>query len=185
MPGACDFPRLAAALNLGMMPISVPAAISVRHDATPTRWRCSQPSDVILRLAYESVELCLTHVLPRSELLVAGQDAGYSEISRGFLQSPHKCWDSASITPRPLPSTFFPIHHTSSHHSKLYDSTTEANEHIWRSGGLAPLFFNSAPDGGVWLASGFYHFTPGTHWIGGWVGPRAGLDAAENRNILH
>jgi hypothetical protein len=23
---------------------------------------------------------------------------------------------------------------------------------------------------------------PGTHWIGGWVGSRAGLDAAEKRN---
>jgi hypothetical protein len=23
----------------------------------------------------------------------------------------------------------------------------------------------------------------GTHWIGGWVGPRAGLDAVENRAI--
>jgi hypothetical protein len=25
--------------------------------------------------------------------------------------------------------------------------------------------------------------TPGTHWIGGWVGPRAGLDAMEKRKI--
>jgi hypothetical protein len=24
---------------------------------------------------------------------------------------------------------------------------------------------------------------PGTHWIGGWVGPRAGLEAVERRNI--
>jgi hypothetical protein len=28
-------------------------------------------------------------------------------------------------------------------------------------------------------ASGQLH-APGTHWIGGWVGPRAGLDAVEN-----
>jgi hypothetical protein len=33
------------------------------------------------------------------------------------------------------------------------------------------------------------HFTPGertpcTHWIGGWVGPRAGLDAGARRKIL-
>jgi hypothetical protein len=27
-------------------------------------------------------------------------------------------------------------------------------------------------------------FTPGTHWIGGWVGPRAGLDAGDRRKIL-
>jgi hypothetical protein len=26
--------------------------------------------------------------------------------------------------------------------------------------------------------------TPGTHWIGGWVGPRAGLDAEARRKIL-
>jgi hypothetical protein len=25
---------------------------------------------------------------------------------------------------------------------------------------------------------------PGTHWIGGWVGPRAGLDVVEKRKIL-
>jgi hypothetical protein len=24
---------------------------------------------------------------------------------------------------------------------------------------------------------------PGTHWIGGWVGPRAGLDAGDRRKI--
>jgi hypothetical protein len=25
---------------------------------------------------------------------------------------------------------------------------------------------------------------PGTHWIGGWVGPRTGLDDVERRKIL-
>jgi hypothetical protein len=40
----------------------------------------------------------------------------------------------------------------------------------------------SALDGGEWLASRPRRFTPrerapGTHWIGGWVGPRAVLDA--------
>jgi hypothetical protein len=25
---------------------------------------------------------------------------------------------------------------------------------------------------------------PGTHWIGGWVGPRAGMDAEARRKIL-
>jgi hypothetical protein len=39
----------------------------------------------------------------------------------------------------------------------------------------------SALDGGEWSASRPGHFipgerTPGTDWIGGWVGPRAGLD---------
>jgi hypothetical protein len=27
-------------------------------------------------------------------------------------------------------------------------------------------------------------FTPGIHWIGGWVGRRVGLDAVKKRNIL-
>jgi hypothetical protein len=40
----------------------------------------------------------------------------------------------------------------------------------------------SALDGGEWLASHLSRFTPkerapGTHWIGGWMGPRAVLDA--------
>jgi hypothetical protein len=26
--------------------------------------------------------------------------------------------------------------------------------------------------------------SPGTHWIGGWVSPRAGLDTVEKRKIL-
>jgi hypothetical protein len=26
---------------------------------------------------------------------------------------------------------------------------------------------------------------PGSHWIGGWIGPRAGLDAVEKRKSLH
>jgi hypothetical protein len=26
---------------------------------------------------------------------------------------------------------------------------------------------------------------PGTHWIGGWIGPRAGLDDVERRKIVH
>jgi hypothetical protein len=30
-----------------------------------------------------------------------------------------------------------------------------------------------------WLVSLPGRFTPGTHWIGGWVGPRAGMHAVE------
>jgi hypothetical protein len=44
-------------------------------------------------------------------------------------------------------------------------------------------------DGGEWSASYPSHFThgervPDTHWIGGWVGPRAGLDIVEKRKIV-
>jgi hypothetical protein len=47
------------------------------------------------------------------------------------------------------------------------------------------IFLTSAVVGGEWSASRPCHFTPGTHWIGGWVGPRAGLDDVERRKILH
>jgi hypothetical protein len=46
----------------------------------------------------------------------------------------------------------------------------------------------SALDGGEWSALRLHRFTsreraPGTHWIGGWVGPRTVLDAVVNRII--
>jgi hypothetical protein len=46
----------------------------------------------------------------------------------------------------------------------------------------------SALDGGEWSASRPDRFTlrervPGTHWVGGWVGPRAVLDAVEKKKI--
>jgi hypothetical protein len=46
----------------------------------------------------------------------------------------------------------------------------------------------SALDGAEWSASRPGHFTPkerapGTHWIGGWVGPRAVLDVVVKRKI--
>jgi hypothetical protein len=51
------------------------------------------------------------------------------------------------------------------------------------------IFFTSALDGGEWSASRPGRFTPGertpgTHWIGGWVDPRAGLDDMEKRKFL-
>jgi hypothetical protein len=53
----------------------------------------------------------------------------------------------------------------------------------WGSGGIAPLFLTLALDGGEWSTSHSSRFTlegaPGTHWIGGWVGPKASLDAVE------
>jgi hypothetical protein len=51
------------------------------------------------------------------------------------------------------------------------------------------IFLTSALDGCEWSASRPGRFTPGgrapgTHWIGGWVGPRAGLDYMEKRKFL-
>jgi hypothetical protein len=50
------------------------------------------------------------------------------------------------------------------------------------------LSLTSALDGGERLASRPGSFTPrerasGNHWIGGWVGPNAGLDAVSKRKI--
>jgi hypothetical protein len=48
---------------------------------------------------------------------------------------------------------------------------------VWGSGGIALSFLTSALDGSEWWASRPNRFTPGerapgTHCIGGWVGPR-------------
>jgi hypothetical protein len=42
----------------------------------------------------------------------------------------------------------------------------------------------SALAGGEWSASRPGRYTLGIHWIGGWVGSRTGLDAAEKRKFL-
>jgi hypothetical protein len=49
-------------------------------------------------------------------------------------------------------------------------------------------FLTLTIDGGEWLAPRSGRFTreetaPATHWIGGWVGPRAGLDTVSKRKI--
>jgi hypothetical protein len=61
---------------------------------------------------------------------------------------------------------------------------TYGGVHIW-----IQVFLNSALVGGEWSASRPDCFTPGerapsTHWIGGWVGSRTGLDDIEKREFL-
>jgi hypothetical protein len=56
------------------------------------------------------------------------------------------------------------------------------------NGGIARLFLTSVLDGGEWSTSIPGRFTPGeralgTHWIEGWMGPRAGVEAMEKRKI--
>jgi hypothetical protein len=51
------------------------------------------------------------------------------------------------------------------------------------------IFLTSAIVGGKWSASrpGIFtpgERTPGTHWIGRWVGPRADLDDVDRRKLL-
>jgi hypothetical protein len=58
----------------------------------------------------------------------------------------------------------------------------------WGSGRIASPFFNWALDGGEWSASHPGRSTsgeiaPGTHEIGGWEGPRSGLDVARNGTL--
>jgi hypothetical protein len=52
----------------------------------------------------------------------------------------------------------------------------------WGSGDIVQRILASPLDGDEWSASRPGRFTPrerapGTNWIGGWVGPRTGLDA--------
>jgi hypothetical protein len=58
------------------------------------------------------------------------------------------------------------------------------HEDVWGSGGINPFFLTSALNGGEWSASLSARFNAGKtaphiHWIGGWVGLKAGLDALE------
>jgi hypothetical protein len=90
---------------------------------------------------------------------------------------------------------FYITYHCSCRTSNLFsEGTVKVNlslclEDVWGSEGRAPTFLTSALDGGEWLASRPGCFTPGekspgtpaTHWIGGCVGPRAGLDAVVKR----
>jgi hypothetical protein len=46
------------------------------------------------------------------------------------------------------------------------------------------ISFTSALVGGVWSASSPCRFTPGTHWIGGWVVTSADLNDVEKRKFL-
>jgi hypothetical protein len=46
------------------------------------------------------------------------------------------------------------------------------------------VFSTSTLVGEDWSASCPGRFIPGTHWIGGWVGPKAGLDEVERKKIL-
>jgi hypothetical protein len=63
-----------------------------------------------------------------------------------------------------------------------------AMEAYWRVDVWLHTFLTLALDGGEWSASHPGCFTPrerdpGTNWIGGWLGPRVGLDMVVKRNI--
>jgi len=50
----------------------------------------------------------------------------------------------------------------------------------WGSGDIAPSILDL---GTRWGRFSSRESAPGTHWIGEWVGPRAGLEAAVRRKI--
>jgi hypothetical protein len=58
---------------------------------------------------------------------------------------------------------------------KLLNSSGDL-EKLW---GMTSYMYTWSIVGGQWSASFSGHFTQGTHWIGGWVDPRAGLDSME------
>jgi hypothetical protein len=63
------------------------------------------------------------------------------------------------------------------------------HEDIWRVDVYIHIFLTSALVGSEWSISHPCRFTPeerapGTRWIGGWVGPTAGLDDVEKRKFL-
>jgi hypothetical protein len=57
------------------------------------------------------------------------------------------------------------------------------HEGVWGSVFIDNVILTSALVGDEWSASRLCLFNPGgapgTHWIGGWVGPTAGLDSVE------
>jgi hypothetical protein len=62
------------------------------------------------------------------------------------------------------------------------------HEDMWWRDSIAPPLLTLALDVNEWSASCPSHFTlwekdAGTHWIGGWAGPRACLDTVDNRKI--
>jgi hypothetical protein len=59
-----------------------------------------------------------------------------------------------------------------------------AHEGVRRVDALIHIFLTSTLLGGEWSASRSGRFTPGTHWIGGWVDPTAGLDDMEKKKFL-
>jgi len=57
------------------------------------------------------------------------------------------------------------------------------HEGIQGSGSIALCNLNVGNNGGEWLASCPSHFTPSTHWIGGWMAHRASSDTVVKRKI--
>jgi hypothetical protein len=92
-------------------------------------------------------------------------------------------WDLGNVEKpvwmtRPM-SLYFCVLNLTKHHAMKTYWEVEVQRHA---------FLTSTLEGGEWTASHPGRLTPGerasgTPWVGGWVGPRAGLDAVEKRKI--
>jgi hypothetical protein len=79
---------------------------------------------------------------------------------------------------------------TEYHAMKTYPlpNKTPCLKGILAGGGILHAFSSLVPDGGERLASRPSRFSPNgrphfIHWIGDWVGPRAGLDAVTEKRV--
>jgi hypothetical protein len=69
-------------------------------------------------------------------------------------------------------------------HTLCLINWTPRHDDVWGSGSIASPFLTSALNGDEWSASRLGRFflgekVLGTHWLGGWVDPRAGLNAVQ------
>jgi hypothetical protein len=63
--------------------------------------------------------------------------------------------------------------------------TSEALRHegVWGSGCIDQRVLDLSTSWSEWSVSRPGRFTPGTQWIGGWAGPKTGMDDVEERNL--
>jgi hypothetical protein len=110
------------------------------------------------------------------------RSCGLIQIIIGYESMKHLCWTLEQEN-RPWQG-LEPIHNTTQRirpwkvkFSLCLINWALCHEGVWRSGGITPLHLTSALAGGEWSDSHTDRFNPwgrapGTHWTGGWVGPR-------------
>jgi hypothetical protein len=75
-------------------------------------------------------------------------------------------------------------HPSSAEFKKRWSCTSTPWRRIWAEVWLH-AYLSSEQDGGEWSTSRSGSFTPGTHWIGSWVGPRAGAEKWRREKKSH
>jgi hypothetical protein len=110
---------------------------------------------------------------------------GYNSGSLSYLQEVLLSW----FTNRILHCLMFSIFLILYRNVKVKLSLCLTNQALRHEGVWGSWFLTSALVGGEWSASRPCRFTPGkrvpdTHWLGGCVDPRVGLDDLEKRKFL-